>query len=218
MTDFIYDGPGSAATTILLAHGAGAPMDSDWMNATADALAARGFRVARFEFGYMAARRKGERPPPAPANRLIGEYLAALKAVEGTGRLVIGGKSLGGRMASMIAQKLYGEGRIAGLLCLGYPFHPPGNPQKLRTDHLTPLTVPTLICQGERDPFGTREEVAGYPLSGSTEVFWLPDGDHDLKPRKASGLTFRDNLAAACDRIRDWIDALPPGSSDDSSR
>ncbi|MGE0284304.1 MAG: alpha/beta family hydrolase, partial [Rhizobiaceae bacterium] len=68
-----------------------------------------------------------------------------------------------------------------------------------------PLTVPTLICQGERDPFGTREEVETYPLSKSTEVFWLPDGDHDLKPRKASGLSLEQNIAAASDKICEWV-------------
>lgn len=207
MPDFLYDGPASAKATVLLAHGAGGAMDTNWMTKVAAGLGETGLRVARFEFGYMAVRRdgSGKRPPPSPANKLIAEYLAAVAAVEKSGKLVIGGKSMGGRMASMIAEKLYGEDKIAGLLCLGYPFHPPGSPDKLRTDHLTSLTVPTLICQGERDPFGTKEEVAGYPLSKSTEVFWLVDGDHDLKPRKASGLTTKENLAKACDRIVSWI-------------
>jgi uncharacterized protein len=209
MTAILYSGPADAKLTLLLAHGAGAPMDSDWMNMVAAALGERGVRVARFEFGYMAARRQGERPPPSPANKLIGEYLAAIAAVKATGKLLIGGKSMGGRMASMIAEKLHREGKIAGLVCLGYPFHPPGNPGKLRTDHLEPLTVPTLICQGERDPFGTRGEVQAYPLSKSTELFWLPDGDHDLKPRKASGLSLDQNIASACDKICSWAGELP---------
>lgn len=205
MTNFIYTGPSEAAATLLLAHGAGAPMDSDWMNTVAAALAERGIRVARFEFGYMAARREGQRPPPSPANKLIGEYLGAIAAVEKAGQLFIGGKSMGGRMASMIADKQYRAGAIAGLVCLGYPFHPPGNPEKLRTDHLEPLTVPTLICQGERDPFGTQGEVVAYPLSQSTELFWLADGDHDLKPRKASGFAHADHIGAVAGRISEWI-------------
>jgi predicted alpha/beta-hydrolase family hydrolase len=208
MTTFLYSGSADAKYTLLLAHGAGAPMDSDWMNSVAEALGARGVRVARFEFSYMAARREGQRPPPSPANKLIGEYLAAIGSVKKSGKLFIGGKSMGGRMASMIANKLYGEGEVVGLVCLGYPFHPPGNPEKLRTDHLEPLTVPTLVCQGERDPFGTREEVKTYPLSKSTEVFWLTDGDHDLKPRKASGLSLEQNLATASDRICGWMSQL----------
>ena len=209
MTSFLYDGPESASTTILLAHGAGAGMESGSMTMFAEAFADAGLRVARFEFGYMAARRDGtSKPPPSPANKLIAEYLGAIAGVEKTGKLVIGGKSMGGRMASMIAEKQYKEANIAGLLCIGYPFHPPGNPQKLRTDHLTPLTVPALICQGERDPFGTREEVAGYSLSSTTEVLWLADGDHDLKPRKASGFSHKDHVAAVAARVREWCDGL----------
>lgn len=206
LPELLVSGPYDAKATFLFAHGAGAPMDSDWMNAMSERLAARGIRVARFEFGYMAARRQqdGGRPPPSPANKLIGEYLGAIAAVERKGRLFIGGKSMGGRMASMIAEKQFGQGTIAGLICLGYPFHPPGNPAKLRTDHLTPLTVPTLICQGTRDPFGTRDEVAAYPLSGSTDLFWLEDGDHDFKPRKP--LTLAGNLDLAADRISAWVD------------
>lgn len=210
MTDFLYAGPDNAPATLLLAHGAGAGMDSGSMNLFAAAFADVGLKVARFEFDYMAARRdgSGKRPPPSPANKLIAEYLRAIDSVEKSGKLVIGGKSMGGRMASMIAQKQYEAGRISGLLCLGYPFHPPGNAEKLRTDHLTPLTVPTLICQGERDPFGTREEVAGYPLSASTEVMWLTDGDHDLKPRKASGFAHKDHVAAVAQRVKTWVETL----------
>lgn len=208
MTHFLHDGPGSADTTILLAHGAGAPMDSDWMNDMAKALAARNLRVLRFEFAYMAARRDGKRQPPTPANRLIAEYLAAVESAPVIGRLVIGGKSLGGRMASMIADKLYAKGEIAGLLCLGYPFHPPGNPLKLRTDHLTSLRTRTLICQGERDPFGTSEEVPAYPLSPQIELLWLADGDHGFAPRKSSGFTLAEHMDAVAKRVRDWSTGL----------
>nr|WP_295461875.1 alpha/beta family hydrolase [Mesorhizobium sp.] len=205
MTDFIYDGPAAAKATLLLAHGAGAPMDSDWMNNVSARIAGHGIRVARFEFGYMAARRIGNRPPPSPANKLIGEYIGAIGSVEPSSRLFIGGKSLGGRMASMIADKQFKDGAIAGLVCLGYPFHPPGQPAKLRTDHLEKLSCPTLICQGERDPFGTREEVVAYPLSPKITIEWLTDGDHDLKPRKASGATFDANLDIAAKAVADFM-------------
>lgn len=183
-------------------------MDSDWMEAIAIALAKHDIRTVRFEFSYMAARRAGQRPPPSPANKLIGEYLGAMASVAVSGRLFIGGKSMGGRMASMIAEKSFREEKIAGLVCLGYPFHPPGNPGKLRTDHLEPLTVPTLICQGERDPFGARVEVAEYPLSASTEVLWLNDGDHDFKPRKASGFSLEHHIDTVAATIRAWINRL----------
>jgi predicted alpha/beta-hydrolase family hydrolase len=213
MTEFLYSGPEDAEATLLLAHGAGAPMDSDWMNTMAEKIAGHGIRVARFEFGYMAAGRdgSGNRPPPAPANRLIGEYVGAIADVERTGKLFIGGKSMGGRMASMIAGKQFKEGQIAGLVCLGYPFHPPGQPEKLRTDHLEGLESPTLICQGERDPFGTQGEVAAYPLSHKIAITWLKDGDHDLKPRKASGATFDGNLDLAAKAIADFIAAASHG-------
>ena len=213
MTDFLYSGPENAEATLLLAHGAGAAMDSGWMTMMAEKIAGHGIRVARFEFGYMATRRdgSGNRPPPSPANRLIGEYLGAIASVERAGRLFVGGKSMGGRMASMIAGKQFAEGKIAGLVCLGYPFHPPGQPEKLRTDHLEKLESPTLVCQGERDPFGTRDEVSAYPLSPSIAITWLTDGDHDLKPRKASGATFDGNLDLAAKAIADFIGTASHG-------
>ncbi len=209
MPDFLFDGPEQAATTILLAHGAGAPMDSASMTATAQALAAAGFRVARFEFAYMAARRSGQRKPPPRAERVQPEYTAAIEALDVQGKLIIGGKSMGGRVASLIADAMLAEGKIAGLLCLGYPFHPPEKPDQLRTAHLADLKTPTLIVQGTRDPFGTPEEVAGYRLSKAIEVLWLEDGDHDLKPRKSvSGFSAADHLKALSDRVATWSKSL----------
>jgi uncharacterized protein len=217
VTDFLFDGPAEASTTILLAHGAGAPMDSASMTATAKALASAGLRVARFEFAYMAARRPvgdspGQRKPPPRADRVQPEFHAAIEALGAEGRLVIGGKSMGGRVASMIADALHAEGRIAGLLCLGYPFHPPEKVQQLRTAHLAGLKTPTLIVQGTRDPFGTREEVAGYALSKAIDILWLEDGDHDLKPRKSiSGFTAADHLKTLAERVKAWSNGLPAG-------
>lgn len=203
---FLFDGPEEARTTILLAHGAGAPMDSASMNATAKALAAAGLRVARFEFAYMAARRSGQRKPPPRAETVIPEYVLAVDELgPTTGPLVIGGKSMGGRVASMAADRLFDARRIAGLLCLGYPFHPPGKPAQLRTKHLADLHTPTLIVQGTRDEFGTQDEVAGYALSKAIEVLWLPDGDHDLKPRKAiSGFSAADHLRTMAGTVSAW--------------
>ncbi|HEV7306581.1 alpha/beta family hydrolase [Ensifer sp.] len=209
---FLFDGPEDARTTILLAHGAGAPMDSASMNATAKALATAGFRVARFEFAYMAARRtmEGRKPPPR-ADTLNPEYLAAIEALGVEGPLIIGGKSMGGRVASMIADELHASRRIAGLLCLGYPFHPPAKPEQLRTKHLADLKTPTLICQGTRDEFGTREEVSGYRLSDAIEILWLEDGDHDLKPRKSiSGFSTADHLKTMADAVASWAGRLTP--------
>ncbi|MQX76931.1 alpha/beta family hydrolase [Sinorhizobium medicae] len=208
--NFLFDGPGDALVTILLAHGAGAPMDSASMNATAQALAGAGFRVARFEFGYMAARRTSEgRKPPPRAETLNPEYRAAIAELGFKGALVIGGKSMGGRVASMVADDLHAEGKIAGLLCLGYPFHPPGKPEQLRTRHLADLQTPTLICQGTRDEFGTRDEVSQYALSDRIELLWLEDGDHDLKPRKTiSGFSTADHLKTLAEAAARWAGRL----------
>jgi predicted alpha/beta-hydrolase family hydrolase len=197
MTAFLFDGPDDARITVALAHGAGAPMDSDFMAYFAEALGARGIRVARFEFPYMAKRREdGRKRPPDRAPVLL-DFYSAVAAELGTDRLVVAGKSMGGRIASMIAD----ETGVAGLVCLGYPFHPPGKPDLLRTEHLEALKTPALILQGERDPFGRRDEVESYALSTSIEVAFLPDGDHDLKPRKASGRTREDNWADAVERM-----------------
>lgn len=205
MSEFIVSGPESSSATLLLAHGAGAAMDSPWMNTFCEALATLGLRTARFEFEYMAGRRTGGRKPPPRAETLSPEFLAAVAAVPRAGRLLIGGKSMGGRVASLVAEELHAGGEVAGLVCLGYPFHPPGKPEQLRTAHLRKLTVPTLICQGTRDVFGTREEVATYGLPPAAEIHWLEDGDHDLRPRKAiSGLSFKDNLSSAVARVVGW--------------
>lgn len=205
--NFLTEGPEHGRCTILLAHGAGAPMDSPSMEAASAALAAEGFRVVRFEFSHMASRRSeaGRKPPPR-AEKLIPEYRAALAALGRTGPLMIGGKSMGGRVASMVADELYAAGAITGLLCLGYPFHPPGKPEQLRTQHLAGIATPALIVQGARDAFGSRDEVSGYQLSPNIEIVWLEDGDHDLKPRKASGFSASDHMAAMAASVRRWLE------------
>jgi predicted alpha/beta-hydrolase family hydrolase len=210
MTAFLVDGPDDSAATLLLAHGAGAPMDSVAMRTAAQTLAMTGLRVLRFEFAYMASRRaSGRRKPPPRADMLMAEYLAAVAAIDSRGILVVGGKSMGGRVASMVADELYARRRVAGLLCLGYPFHPSGRPDDTRTTHLISLSTPTLICQGTRDPFGTREEVVRYPLSPSIEILWLEDGDHDFKPRRAtSGLSAPDHWRSVAEGVRAWVDRL----------
>ena len=203
---FLFNGPEDAPTTVLLAHGAGAPMDSQSLSATARALAVAGLRVARFEFAYMASRRSAAGRKPVPRAETVNpEYIAAVDALGAKGSLIIGGKSMGGRVASMIADELHDAGKIAGLVCLGYPFHPPGKPQQLRTKHLAGLKTPTLICQGTRDEFGTRDDVAGYTLSPSIEFLWLEDGDHDLRPRKSvSGFSALDHLKTLAGTVREW--------------
>jgi predicted alpha/beta-hydrolase family hydrolase len=192
--DFLENGPANAPVTLILAHGAGAPMDTPFMNRVAEGIADAGYRVLRFEFPYMAARRTGGgRRPPDRQPVLLDTWRNAIASAGNDKPLFIGGKSMGGRMATLIAE----ETDVAGTLCFGYPFHPPGKPGKLRTAHLETMTCPTLILQGERDPFGAREEVEGYTLSGLVTLYWATDGNHDLAPRKASGHTVDGNIAGA---------------------
>lgn len=207
--DFLTNDAANPHGRILLAHGAGAPMDTTFMNAFAERLCELGFDVARFEFAYMASRRQdGKRRPPPRAERLVDEYRAAIRALGVRAPLVIGGKSLGGRVASLMAHEQFEAGRIAGLVCLGYPFHPPGKPENLRTTHLRNSSVPTLLVQGERDPFGGADEVVAYKLPGSLTLHWIADGDHDLKPRKASGRTAEQNWAEGAAAIAEWAAEL----------
>lgn len=195
--DLLLDGDGP---TYVLAHGAGAAMDSRGMTDLAVRLADRGLRVVRFEFGYMAARRDGQRKPPPRAETLLDEYRAVLAEVGG--RPVIGGRSMGGRVASMLAD----DADVAGLAAISYPWHPPAKPDQPRTAHLGDLRTPTLVVQGTRDPFGTPDEVAGYDLSPAIELLWLEDGDHDLRPRKAvSGFTHAQHLDTAADAIAAFV-------------
>ena len=195
----LFDGAQDADYIICLAHGAGAPMDSTFMQATAEGLAKKGLRVARFEFPYMAERRLTQiKKPPNRTPVLLETWNKVIAEIGIPSRLVIGGKSLGGRMASMVAD----ETGVAGLVCLGYPFHSPGklaSPDRL--GHLGSIKTPTLICQGTRDPFGMPEEVSGYNLSSKILVHWLADGDHSFKPRKKSGRTAEQNLEEALDAI-----------------
>ena len=203
--EFIFDGDENASLTIVLAHGAGAPMDSPFMNEMAAELAGHGWRVARFEFPYMAKRRlDGKKRGPDRAPVLEAFWADVVKTLGTPSNLVIGGKSMGGRIASMVADDL----GVAGLVCLGYPFHPPAKPENLRTDHLTGLKTPALICHGTRDPFGRPDEVAGYDLSHAIDMHWVEDGDHDFKPRKSSGRTQSQNISDAAVAISDFANKI----------
>jgi uncharacterized protein len=189
VSEYLADGPEDAGCVFLFAHGAGGPMRTPFMTSVARGLAAEAIRVVRFEFPYMAARRSTPDRQPV----LLDAWRGAIADHGGGARVAIGGKSLGGRMATMVAD----ETGVRGVVCFGYPFHPPGKPQQLRTAHLETLRTPALILQGTRDPFGTEEEVRTYALAPSMRIEWLPDGDHSLKPRVSSGTTERENLARA---------------------
>ena len=192
----LVDEADDARATLLLAHGAGAPMDSAFLNVLAAGLGARRIRVVRFEFPYMDERRqRGTRAPPNRMPVLQESFLARIAEAPRTLPLFIGGKSMGGRVATMIADSV----DVRGVLVFGYPFHPPKRADKLRVQHLSVLRARCLIVQGTRDALGSREEVAGYALSGRVKLHWLEDGDHSFAPRRSSGRTSEQNLREAID-------------------
>lgn len=200
MIPILEDGPADARVHLLLAHGAGTPMDSPFMEACATGLAAAGVRVTRFEFPYMAARREtGTKRPPDREAVLLDTWRRVVR--DSDRPVAIGGKSMGGRMASMVADEV----GAAALVCLGYPFHAPGRPGAPRVQHLLGLRTPALIVQGTRDPFGRPGEVAGYGLPVGIRVHWLEDGDHDLRPRKASGRTVSQNWEEAIAAVASFL-------------
>lgn len=177
---------------ILLAHGAGAPMDSPFMEVVAEGLARQGFEVVRFEFPYMQARREdGRRRPPNPMPRLQQAFMEQVAALDGGTPLWLAGKSMGGRVATLIVEQT----QARGALVFGYPFYPAGRFDRPRIEHLQSMTRPVHIFQGTRDPMGNRERVQDYALSPAVHLHWLEDGDHDLKPRKSSGLTQQQHLS-----------------------
>lgn len=190
--------------SLILAHGAGAPMDSAFMQRMAELIAARGVNVLRFEFPYMAARRAGGgKRPPNPQGQLLDCWRELYREVRAMldGPLAIGGKSMGGRMASLLADELGAD----ALVCLGYPFYAAGKPDKPRVAHLAELRTRTLIVQGERDALGNRETVAGYALATGVRLEWLVAADHDLKPLKASGFSHEQHLQRAADAVAGFL-------------
>ena len=202
MIEFLATRSRRPHATLVLAHGSGVRMNAPFMTYISEALAAHGVSVLRFEFTYMTGRTSGHHNPP----ELSREFVEALSAVRSDEPVFIGGKSMGGRVASMIAEDAYQHGRIAGVICLGYPFHAPSRPDLLRTAHLVTTTVPTLICQGAQDPFGTRKQVRGYDLSDAVEFFWLEGCDHDFKPGKLSDQTQQENIERAANAVAQWTD------------
>lgn len=198
----------SAEHTFLFAHGAGAPMDSDFMNYIAKGLAEQGIEVIRFEFPYMQKRREdGKKRPPDRAPKLLDYFQQIIESCE-SDKIIIGGKSMGGRMASLLASEPNLNDKVKGVVCLGYPFHATGKPEKVRTDHFNAINIPMLIIQGTRDTFGNQEEVSSYDCCGH-QIEWIEDGNHDLLPRKKSGLTHEDNLEAAIHHAAQWIKSTP---------
>jgi predicted alpha/beta-hydrolase family hydrolase len=188
--------------TFVFAHGAGAGQNSEFMQLMAEELAKHNINVIRFNFAYMQlAQELGKRRPPDRADKLLVHFKTVLSEIDSELPIFIGGKSMGGRMASMLLE----ESIALGCICMGYPFHPPGKPEKLRTEHLLAINKPVLILQGERDTFGTREEIGNFNLSEQVQLSFLSDGDHSFKPRKASGFTLDAHLNLAITHTAEFI-------------
>lgn len=199
---------GTVIATYIFAHGAGAPMDSDFMQDISQRLCAMEIRVIRFEFPYMMERREnGKRRPPNRQPELLSCWREVIGEVQQAygGLLFIGGKSMGGRMATLLLAATEPDLAVDGAICFGYPFHPQGKPEKLRTEHLLDMAVPILIVQGSRDALGNREEVASYNLSSAVQMHWLEDGDHDLKPRVKSGFTHQQHKSMAATKACQYL-------------
>lgn len=175
-----------AKAVMILAHGAGAPMDSLFMELLAEALAGQGIESVRFEFPYMVKRREdGRKRPPDRQPALLAAFEDQVSlAREELGSqvpLLVGGKSMGGRMATLLAAGKFRDND--GVACYGYPFHPPGKLDRWRTDHLDKVAVPLLVVQGTRDPFGKPDELkAQGQIPGLTRLCWLDGGNHDFQP------------------------------------
>jgi len=193
---------------LILAHGAGAGKHHDFMQAMASQLTGHNIEVVLFNFPYMQTMMEtGKRRPPDKAEKLLSHFAALIDEVAKIQTSVptfIGGKSMGGRMATMVLDE---SESIIGAIAFGYPFHPPGKPEKLRTAHLETLKKPLLILQGERDTFGTKDEVSAYALSSTIAVSYLTDGDHSFKPRKQSGFTLETHIECAAKSTADFIKA-----------
>jgi predicted alpha/beta-hydrolase family hydrolase len=203
MSQWIVEGPENGPLFIF-AHGAGAGMEHDFMAAVAKGLVEQGIRVVRFNFPYMMKRAEdGKKRPPDRAPKLLEAYEEVITHFAST-PVVIGGKSMGGRMSSLLAENTL----VAGIACLGFPFHPPGKPENYKGEHLATLEKPTLILQGERDTFGKREEFENFTLSEQVSVTFVPDGDHSFKPRKRLGYTEEGNIALAVEHLARFINEV----------
>jgi predicted alpha/beta-hydrolase family hydrolase len=200
-----------AGVTLILGHGAGADQTSGFMVAFANALAERGIDSVTFNFLYSEHGRR----IPDPNARLESCWRAVIDTVRSRiafdDKLAIGGKSMGGRIASQVAA---GESRgLAGLVFLGYPLHPPGRPDRLRAAHLGDVKAPMLFVQGTRDPFGTPAELQPIisQLDPAADLFVVEGGDHSFKVPKSAGFRQRDVHRAIQDRIQSWLRMIVSG-------
>ena len=193
----------------ILAHGAGAPSNSDWMKLLVSEIKKQSndeIKITLFNFPYMTRRlRENKKIPPDRMPKLIDEWSKQILKTNKKLPLFIGGKSMGGRVATLLDfPKL--DTNINGIINFGFPFHAPGKLPGDRISHLENFKIPCLINQGERDPMGSITEIEDYKLSKNITVNFLQDGNHDLKPRVKSGKTLEDNITAAVKSMINFIE------------
>jgi uncharacterized protein len=211
ITALVYGAPADADLSLIFAHGAGAGQNSAFMVKFATELASRGIETITFNFAYTeAGRRVPDRNDRLEAawRRMIAAYRGGEVGAQAR-RLAIGGKSMGGRIASQVAAA---DGdSIAGLVFLGYPLHPPGRPDKLRSAHLPQVRAPILFVQGSRDTFGTPDELAPIlkTLQVPAELVVIEDGDHSFKVRKSAPLSQAAVFDFILHAVERWLRALP---------
>ena len=194
---------------LILAHGAGAPADSTFMEDLSAALEREGIGTIRFEFPYMQKRRKDGKKRPPDREPVLLEYFSGVidrvRAELGSGSLIlVGGKSMGGRMASILASR---RDDIDGVICFGYPFHPPGKLDRWRTAHFRDLNCPMLVLQGTRDPFGKPDELEDHQQElEAIDLRWLEGGNHDFQTLKSQPQTQSELIAQAARETRIFVD------------
>ncbi|MGI9373278.1 MAG: alpha/beta hydrolase family protein [Hyphomicrobiales bacterium] len=201
MTQFIFYGPNNASPTLLLTHGEAVGIDGHTMALVSEGIAEAGIRVALFEFDYMREMNTSGKVQKTPdIKHLCQEFRNAMHALDDAQKLF-----MGGRIATLIGGELFAEGFIHGIVCLGYPFHPPGNQEELRTAHLYNMKAPTLICQGSLDQFGTSDEIAEYKLPSSISFRWLEDSDHSFMPLKSSVFSYLEHIETVISEITTFM-------------
>ena len=212
VTEYAFQGPKRGADrAVLLAHGAGADMHATTLTTVANALADVHVPSLRFNFPYRAAgRRAPDRPPVLEASvREAAAELARMSKVD-PARLVLGGRSMGGRICSIVAADADDPVPALGLVLLGYPLHPPGKADQPRVEHFVRLRMPVLFVSGTRDPFGSPDELTRYAkdITGAVTFSWVDTGDHGFKPLKASGITVGDAIATVAETVVHFVQDL----------
>ena len=207
----VYEPTCKTIARVLLAHGAGAGNRHEFMESFATQLAEHGVEVHSFNFPYMqVAYEQDKRRPPNSNKQLVSYFQTLVETQDGNLPLFIGGKSMGGRISTQIMAEQKMVNQVLGAFVLGYPFMPPGKPEKLpeRMKHFTDINNPVLILQGERDTFGNKKLIAQHQLPDNFSVEWLTSGDHSFKPLKSSGVTLEHNIACAVKYAVQFIQSM----------